>query len=136
MDRRTPLAAGLDTAAIVLFVAIGKKEHEQGSAISGLIETAAPFLIALVVAWLALRVWQRPSDWRVGVGVWAIVVALGMVLRHFVFDDGTAIAFVIVATCFLGLTLIGWRLAALLIDRRTARSAGQSAKLSSFRTPR
>lgn len=127
MDRRTPLAAGLDTASIVLFVAIGKREHEQDSAIASLVSTAAPFLIALVVAWLALRVWQRPTDWRLGVGVWAIVVALGMVLRHFVFDDGTATAFVIVATCFLALTLIGWRLGALLIDRRTARSTATAS---------
>ena len=123
MDRRTPLAAGLDTAAIVLFVAIGKREHEQDSAIAGLVGTAAPFLIALVVAWLVLRVWHRPTDWRIGVGIWAIVMAVGMLLRHFVFDDGTATAFVIVAGCFLALTLVGWRVVALLIDRRTARSA-------------
>jgi Protein of unknown function (DUF3054) len=39
-------------------------------------------------------------------------VALGMVLRKFVFDDGTATAFVIVATVFTGAVLNGWRLAA------------------------
>ena len=38
MDRRTPLAAGLDTFSVVLFVAIGRREHEQDSAIAGLIE--------------------------------------------------------------------------------------------------
>ena len=122
MHQRTPLAAGLDTATIVLFVAIGKREHEQDSAISGLIETAAPFLIALVIAWLALRVWNRPTDWRVGVGVWAIVVAAGMLLRHFVFDDGTATSFIVVATLFLGVFLIGWRVLLQLIDRRRVAS--------------
>ena len=50
IDRRTPLAAGLDTFAVVLFVAIGRREHEEDSAISGLINTAAPFLIALAIA--------------------------------------------------------------------------------------
>ncbi len=117
MHPRTPLAAALDTASVVVFVAVGRREHEQDSAISGLVTTAAPFLIALVVAWLALRVWQRPTDWRIGVGVWAITVAGGMVLRRFVFDDGTALSFVIVATCFLAATLIGWRLLAGLRDR-------------------
>ena len=92
MDRRTPLAAGLDTFVVVLFVAIGRREHEQDSAISGLIETAAPFLIALALAWLVLRVWKRPTEWRTGVGVWAIVVVAGMLLRNLVFDDGTATA--------------------------------------------
>lgn len=111
MHQRTPLAAGLDTASIVLFVAIGKREHDQDSAVRALIETAAPFLIALAIAWLVLQVWKQPTAWRTGVGVWAIVVAGGMLLRHFVFDDGTALSFVIVAACFLALTIIGWRLA-------------------------
>ena len=69
------VTAGLDTFAVVLFVAIGRREHEQDSAISGLINTAAPFLIALAIAWLVLRAWKRPTDLRVGVGIWAIVVA-------------------------------------------------------------
>ena len=59
IDRHTPLAAGLDTFAVVLFVAIGRREHERDSAISGLINTAAPFLIALAIAWLVLRAWKR-----------------------------------------------------------------------------
>jgi hypothetical protein len=42
-----------------------------------------------------------------------------MVLRHFVFDDGTATAFIIVATVFLCAFLNGWRALArkLLISR-------------------
>ncbi len=118
MDRRTPLAAGLDTFAVVLFVAIGRREHERDSAIAGLIETAAPFLIALALAWLVLRVWKRPTEWRTGVGVWAIVVVAGMLLRNLVFDDGTATAFVIVATLFLALFIVGWRLAFAAMNRR------------------
>ena len=122
MDRRTPLAAGLDTFVVVLFVAIGRREHEQDSAIAGLIETAAPFLIALALAWLVLRVWKRPTEWRTGVGVWAIVVVAGMLLRNLVFDDGTATAFVIVATLFLALFIVGWRLAFAAMDRRNTAS--------------
>ena len=125
MHDRTPLAAALDTAGIVLFVAIGLREHEQDTAIEALIETVAPFLIALALAWVALRVWRRPTDWRIGVGVWAIVMVAGMLLRRFVFDDGTATSFVIVAGGFLALVLIGWRLVVLLTDRRTARPRSQ-----------
>lgn len=126
MDRRTPLAAGLDTFVVVLFVAIGRREHEQDSAIAGLIETAAPFLIALALAWLVLRVWKRPTEWRTGVGVWAIVVVAGMLLRNLVFDDGTATAFVIVATLFLALFIVGWRLAFAAMDRRNTASASET----------
>lgn len=123
MHPRTPLAAGLDTASIVLFVAIGQREHDQDSAISALIETAAPFVIALAVAWMALRVWNRPATWPTGVGIWAIVVAVGMILRRVIFDEGTAASFVIVASCFLALTLVGWRLLLTVLDRRHGASA-------------
>jgi FtsH-binding integral membrane protein len=120
VDRRAPLAAGLDVASVVLFVAIGKREHEQDTAIAGLVSTAAPFLIALLVAWLVVRVWTRPTAWTTGVMIWPITLVIGMVLRSAVWDDGTAVAFVIVATAFLGLTLVGWRVALALIDRRLA----------------
>jgi hypothetical protein len=119
MHPRTPLAAGLDTFAVVLFVAIGRREHERDSAIAGLISTAAPFLIALAIAWLVLRAWRHPTTvWPTGIGVWAVVVIVGMLLRNLLFDDGTATAFVIVATLFLGLFIVGWRLAFAAIDRR------------------
>ena len=121
MDRRLQLALGLDTFFVVLFVAVGRREHERDSAIAGLIGTAAPFVIALAIAWLALRAWRRPTDWRTGVGVWAITLAVGMLLRNLVFNDGTATAFVIVATVFLALFLIGWRLVYGLFERRSAR---------------
>jgi len=42
---------------------------------------------------------------------------VGMVLRRTVFDRGTAAAFVVVATLFVGLFLVGWR----LIARQTIR---------------
>ena len=45
MHPRTPLAAALDTAVVVAFVAIGRRNHDEDEAISGLVETAAPFLI-------------------------------------------------------------------------------------------
>ena len=126
MDRRLQLALGLDTFFVVLFVAIGRREHERDSAIAGLIGTATPFVIALAVAWLVLRAWQHPTNWRTGVGVWAITVVVGMLLRNLVFNDGTATAFVIVATVFLALFLIGWRLVYGLFERRSARIPADS----------
>jgi hypothetical protein len=43
------------------------------------------------------------------VSVWLGTVTIGMVLRNLLFDDGTATAFIIVATIFLGAVLNGWR---------------------------
>ena len=118
MDRRVPLALGIDVFSVTLFVAVGRREHERDSAIAGLIDTAAPFLLALALAWIVLRAWRRPTDWRTGVGIWAITVAAGMLLRNLVFDDGTATSFVIVATAFLALFLVGWRVTFTLLERR------------------
>ncbi|MEM9516422.1 MAG: DUF3054 domain-containing protein [Actinomycetota bacterium] len=117
MDRRLALAAGLDTAFVVLFVAIGRRNHDQDPAVSGLVETAAPFVIALATAWIVAQAWKRPIALRTGLIVWPLVVGVGMVLRRFVFDDGTATSFVIVATAFLGVFLVGWRAIAALVER-------------------
>ncbi len=118
VHERTPLAAGLDTAVVVTFVSIGRRTHDQDDAVAGLINTAAPFLIALAVAWLLWRVWRHPDSLASGYQVWLTTVAVGMLLRNLVFGDGTALSFIVVATAFLGTFLMGWRLIAQLILRR------------------
>ncbi len=127
MDRRVPLAVGIDVFSVTLFVSIGRREHERDSAIAGLIDTAAPFLLALALAWLVLRAWRRPTEWRTGVGIWAITLVGGMLLRNLVFGDGTATSFVIVAASFLALFLVGWRVAFGLIERRSTRASARPA---------
>lgn len=98
-----------DVLSIVVFVAIGRRNHDEGVAPAGVVETAAPFLVALLVTWLVALVWRDPLSPRSGAITWVGTVALGMVLRKVVFDDGTATAFVIVATVFVGAVLNGWR---------------------------
>jgi hypothetical protein len=103
-------AALLDLASVVVFVAIGRRSHdEDGNVVVGALKVAAPFLIALVVAWAALQAWRRPDALRTGVPVWVVTVALGMVLRHWVFDRGTATSFIVVASIALGVLMLGWR---------------------------
>ena len=100
-----------DVVGIIVFVTIGRRNHDEGVAPAGVIETAAPFVIAALVGWLLARAWKSPIAVGTGAIIWVTTVALGMVLRKFVFDDGTATAFVIVATVFTGAVLNGWRLA-------------------------
>jgi uncharacterized membrane protein (GlpM family) len=112
-------AGVLDAAAVVLFVAVGRRSHDEGgNAAVEALKVAAPFLIALVVGWLASRAWRRPDHLVTGVVVWIVTVALGLVLRRLVFDRGTATAFVIVATITLGVLLLGWRAVANRLKRR------------------
>ena len=51
---------------------------------------------------------------RAGVVLWASTLIVGMVVRYFT-GQGVAVIFVIVAACFLALTLIGWRAVAAAI---------------------
>jgi Protein of unknown function (DUF3054) len=117
-QRQLPIAVGLDVFFVVLFVAIGRRNHDEGSAFGGVIETAAPFLIGLAVAWLVARAWRHPLAVRTGIAIWPITVLAGMIVRRLAFDRGTATSFVIVATIFLGVVLVGWRAAARAIEHR------------------
>ncbi len=112
-------SAVADAASIVIFVAIGRKNHDESEAASGIFRVAAPFLLALLVGWVIARAWKEPLSQRSGVLISLTTIVLGMVLRKIVFDDGTATAFIIVATVFLGTLLNGWRL---LARTRLARS--------------
>jgi Protein of unknown function (DUF3054) len=114
VTRRSLLTAALiDLLCVVVFVVIGRKQHDEGSAAAGIAKTAAPFLIALVVGWLVARpTWNTPRSSRAAVTIWSTTVAVGMLLRRFAFDRGTAVAFVMVATIFLGVTMFGWRFVA------------------------
>ena len=44
--------------------------------------------------------------------IWPVTVVVGMVLRNLVFDRGTALPFIIVATVVIGVFLVGWRMIA------------------------
>jgi hypothetical protein len=113
----------LDAVAVVLFVAIGRDTHQQEATITGIAKTAAPFLLALAVGWLVARAWQTPKALTTGGVTLAVTVVGGMVLRRLVFDGGTATTFVIVTTAFLAFSMLGWRLVAMLLVRRTAAAA-------------
>ena len=118
MERRLATAVGLDTFVVVLFVAIGRRNHDEGNSLGGLLETAIPFLVGLAIAWWIARAWRRPMRLATGLLIWPVTVLVGMIVRRLAFDEGTAASFVVVATLFLGAGLVGWRAAARPIERR------------------
>ena len=120
--RRSVTAAALDLASVLVFVAIGRRNHDEGEGVAGIVETAAPFLIGLAAAWLIVRAWRWPMAILTGVTVWPVTVLIGMLCRSLIFGDGTAASFVVVATVFLGFCLVGWRAVAQAIVRRRQNS--------------
>jgi hypothetical protein len=107
-----------DALLVVLFAAVGRASHREAVDAAGLWITAWPFLAALVAGWVATLAWRAPArPVRTGVGVWAVTLVGGMLLRV-AGGQGTALAFVIVAAVFLLLTLVGWRVVAAAVRRR------------------
>lgn len=104
------MALALDIFSVLLFVAVGRRNHNESAGISGVVEVALPFLIALVCSWVVSRAWQKPNATKNGVVIWLITVVLGLVLRNLIFDRGTAAPFVVVAAVVLGVLLAGRRL--------------------------
>lgn len=109
------LAAVIDVVLVIGFTVVGRASHDEGPA--GLLMTAWPFIGGLAIGWLLMRAWRHPRRivWT-GIGIWIATVAGGMLLRV-ISGQGTAFAFIIVATLVLGVALIGWRAIAKFVVR-------------------
>ncbi len=107
-----------DVVLVVAFAAIGRLSHGEqlfGQPGLGLLTTAWPFVVALLVGWAAMRVWRFPlAILGAGVSLWLYTLIGGMLLR--VASGSTAEpAFVVVAAVMLATLLIGWRAIAALV---------------------
>ncbi|MDF3282899.1 MULTISPECIES: DUF3054 domain-containing protein [Gordonia] len=127
-----PVTALVDIVAVSVFVLIGRASHHNGFNPLGVAQTLWPFLAGTAVGWSIVYVYShvRSSDWfgrdfrperlaPAGLAIWFCTVTVGMILRYLL-HEGTEVSFIIVATLFLGLVLLGWRALAALILRRTA----------------
>jgi len=132
-NRLPQIALLIDAAFVVAFALIGRVSH--GESVLGVPLTAWPFLAGLVGGWVLLRAWRSPLHivWT-GLGVWAITVGIGFVLR-LASGQGVQLPFLIVTTIVLGVFLLGWRAAALLGVRSRSRRAGNSVGADVKRMP-
>ena len=115
--RRVVTAAVIDVLVVLVFALIGRAAHKEGATPDGVLMVAWPFLVGLVVGWVASRAWLRPENvWPTGVVVVVCTWALGMGLRALT-GAGTAASFLLVAAGFLVVLLVGWRALASLLLR-------------------
>ena len=116
--RVVALALVADAACVLAFAAVGRRNHAEGLTVTGVLETAWPFLSGTALGWLVIRVWRNPSSIvPTGVAVWVATVVVGMALRRAT-SQGTAVSFVIVASLATGVLLLGWRGGAAILTRR------------------
>jgi hypothetical protein len=110
-------ALATDVVCVVVFCTIGRRSHAEGLTLSGIAETAWPFLVGTLTGWLLSRAWQRPAALvPTGVAVWLCTVVVGMLLRKLT-SAGTAPSFIVVASLSTALLLLGWRARVALLSR-------------------
>ncbi|MCB0880635.1 MAG: DUF3054 domain-containing protein [Thermoleophilia bacterium] len=122
---RTPLILATDIVAVLAFALAGRRSHDEGAAVAGVVRTALPFAGGVVAGWLACRAWRDPAAGATGLVVWVAAVAVGMLLRVAFTDGGAPASFVAVATVALGVLILGWRLVARGLSGRVATWGGR-----------
>ena len=123
--RSAAAAVALDALTLVLFVVIGRASHDHGESPAGVVSTLWPFACGLAAGWLLVRAaGRRVASLGAGIVVCVATVALGMVLRVLA-GQGTAAAFVGVATGFLGAVMVGGRLVLHLAGRWAGRRSAR-----------
>lgn len=124
-DRRSwPVILGADLVLITVFAALGRQSHEHGLAVTGILLTALPFILACLAGWAAMRAWRRPAQlWPAGVVIWLVTVAAGLGIRAAA-GGGTAVSFQLVTLLVLGVFLLGHRLVWHAVSRRGTADSG------------
>ncbi len=125
-------AGAYDVISILVFVIIGRFNHDDGLSVGGIFTTFWPFAVGAALGWAIgylvshLRSGDldepdfRPSRLLPeGVVIWLSTLIIGMVMRD-QFGQGIAVSFVIVAAIVLGVFLVGWRLVRKSVARRRA----------------
>jgi len=118
--RPAALALVADIACVVVFCTIGRRSHAEGLTLTGIAETAWPFLSGTLVGWLLARAWRTPvAVVPTGLVIWVSTIVVGMLLRK-ASSQGVAASFVVVASLVTAFLLLGWRVAAGRIAKRNS----------------
>ena len=118
-SRIPALAFAADVVAVIVFAAVGRASHDESADVVGLLATAAPLGLGLLAAWATPLVRARPAGLRAGLAVLVSTVVIGLLVR-LAFLGRLPLSFAIVATCALGVLLLGWRGLSALVAHRVA----------------
>lgn len=121
----------VDAVLVIVFAATGRSSHAESLGPLAIFGTAGPFLAALVIGWLIVRLTklQPSAPWPAGVLIYAVTLTSGLAIR-ILFGATAALPFILVTAGVLAVFLILPRL--LLHSKREiapttdVRDAGQS----------
>jgi hypothetical protein len=103
------LALAADAVLLAAFAAIGRRNHDEGDAVAGVVSTAWPFLAGWLVAAIAVGLLRRPLSLQRALAAWAIALPLALAARALSRGHAPPLSFAIVALAFTLVTLVGWR---------------------------
>lgn len=116
----------LDLTVVLSFVVIGRDAHGFAGDWGATLEVALPLLLALSVGIGIAMVLMDPTSWLGGLVIAVVTVVLGLALRKYVFDDGTATTFVLLTAGWMVAWMVGWRLVTLFGSRLVDRSGAST----------
>jgi len=118
-----------DALALALFVFVGQRNHETLGAnpLLGIAQTTLPFIAPWLVSALILGAYRIDAREKMtrflarSLNAWLVAIPFALVWRAFMLNSQTIqTMFVITATGFGGLFLLGWRVL-FLLARQSAR---------------
>jgi len=118
-----------DALALALFVFVGQRNHETLGAnpLLGIAQTTLPFIAPWLVSALLLGAYRIDAREKMtrflarSLNAWLVAIPFALVLRAFLLNSGTIqTMFVVTATGFGGMFLLGWRVL-FLLARQSAR---------------
>jgi hypothetical protein len=115
------IAALADVAVLLVFVAVGRRSHQEDAGMAGFLRVLWPFAIGLAGGWAVTALYRTPLAWRRALGACAVTVLVGVGLRIVVQDHDFAPTFVMIASLFIGGCMLGWRGVVASVSRRRSR---------------
>lgn len=111
-------ALGIDMAVALVFAIIGRASHGSELSLTGIAQTAWPFVVAAIAGSLLAWRFGRDSWWQAGLIAWAVTLLGGVGLR-LLGGETAQLPFVVVTAAVLALLLFGWRAIAAIPSRRS-----------------
>lgn len=109
----------IDAVLIIAFAALGIASHDGDLDPLSVTRVAVPFLLPyLLLAGTIKPTRLIHNIFPVGIALWLITVVLGPVLRAVLFDDTSAVPFVLVTAGVLAVFLLGRRSISTLVTQR------------------
>jgi Protein of unknown function (DUF3054) len=101
-----------DAACLAVFVLLGRQSHDLNSGFTWYLTVLWPFLLGWFAAAAALRLYATwPNRPLALAATWIAGTAIALLMREWITQRATPLAFIIVAYAFIALTVFGWRLA-------------------------